>query len=55
VPRVPLEQRQPRAESLLRLALVRWRAGEREDVYALEPLYLRPSSAEEQWQALGKP
>ncbi len=41
---------EPRAESLLALALKRWRAGERDDVFAVEPLYLRPSSAEEQWQ-----
>lgn len=55
VPRVARECREPQAESLLRLALIRWRAGARDDVYALEPLYLRPSSAEEQWQALSKP
>jgi tRNA threonylcarbamoyladenosine biosynthesis protein TsaB len=41
----------PRAEGLLALALKRWRAGERDDVFAVEPLYLRPSSAEQQWQA----
>jgi tRNA threonylcarbamoyladenosine biosynthesis protein TsaB len=43
----------PRPESLLRLGLTRYLAGERDDVYALEPLYLRPSSAEEQWHARG--
>ncbi|HKI32573.1 MAG TPA: tRNA (adenosine(37)-N6)-threonylcarbamoyltransferase complex dimerization subunit type 1 TsaB [Gemmataceae bacterium] len=42
---------EPRAESLLALALKRWHAGERDDPFAVEPLYLRPSSAEEQWQA----
>jgi tRNA threonylcarbamoyladenosine biosynthesis protein TsaB len=42
--------REPRVESLLALALKRWRAGERDDLFAVEPLYLRPSSAEEQWQ-----
>ncbi len=41
---------EPRPESLLALALKRWRAGERDDPFAVEPLYLRPSSAEEQWQ-----
>jgi tRNA threonylcarbamoyladenosine biosynthesis protein TsaB len=42
---------EPRPESLLRLALRRWAAGERDDPFAVEPLYLRPSSAEQQWQA----
>jgi tRNA threonylcarbamoyladenosine biosynthesis protein TsaB len=40
----------PRPESLLRVGLARWRAGERDDPWAVEPLYLRPSAAEEQWQ-----
>lgn len=39
----------PRAESLLALGLERWERGERDDPFALEPLYLRPSSAEEKW------
>jgi tRNA threonylcarbamoyladenosine biosynthesis protein TsaB len=43
----------PRAESLLTLGLARYRAGERDDVWAVEPLYLRPSSAEEQWRHAG--
>ena len=38
----------PQPESLLRLGLARYTAGERDDPFALEPLYLRPSSAEEQ-------
>ena len=38
------------AESLLVLGLARYRANERDDVFALEPLYLRASSAEEQWR-----
>jgi len=54
VPRVAADLRDPEASSLLRLGLVRYRAGERDDLWALEPLYLRPSSAEEQWQARGK-
>ena len=53
-PRVAVERRNPRSESLLRLGLARFRAGQRDDVWALEPLYLRPSSAEEQWKALGR-
>jgi tRNA threonylcarbamoyladenosine biosynthesis protein TsaB len=44
----------PRAESLLALGLRRYRAGERDDPYMVEPLYLRPSAAEEQWMARGR-
>ncbi|MFO0967804.1 MAG: tRNA (adenosine(37)-N6)-threonylcarbamoyltransferase complex dimerization subunit type 1 TsaB [Gemmataceae bacterium] len=40
----------PAAASLLRLALPRLRAGERDDLYRLEPLYLRPSEAEQKWR-----
>jgi len=40
---------EPRPESLLHLGLARYRAGERDDSWSLEPLYLRPSSAEEKW------
>ncbi|HZT83706.1 MAG TPA: tRNA (adenosine(37)-N6)-threonylcarbamoyltransferase complex dimerization subunit type 1 TsaB, partial [Gemmataceae bacterium] len=40
----------PQPEGLLRLGLARYLAGERDDVYAVEPLYLRPSAAEQQWQ-----
>jgi len=43
------ESWEPQAESLLRLGLTRYRGGARDDVWALEPLYLRPSSAEENW------
>ena len=45
----------PRAESLLALGLRRYRAGERDDPYKVEPLYLRPSAAEEQWNRRGRP
>jgi tRNA threonylcarbamoyladenosine biosynthesis protein TsaB len=41
---------EPQAASLLRLGLARYQTGERDDLWSLEPLYLRPSSAEEQWQ-----
>jgi tRNA threonylcarbamoyladenosine biosynthesis protein TsaB len=48
---VPPDLREPHPQSLLQLGLARYLAGERDDVFALEPLYLRPSSAEEQWRA----
>jgi tRNA threonylcarbamoyladenosine biosynthesis protein TsaB len=44
-------QREPTPEVVVQLGLTRFLAGERDDVFTLEPLYLRPSSAEEQWQA----
>lgn len=50
VPVVDASLWEPKAASLLRLGLARYTAGERDDPYALEPLYLRPSSAEEQWR-----
>jgi len=40
----------PLAASLARLGLERLNLGEKDDVFAVEPLYLRPSSAEEKWQ-----
>jgi tRNA threonylcarbamoyladenosine biosynthesis protein TsaB len=45
----------PLPESLLRIALTRYRAGESDDPIALEPIYLRPSSAEEKWDARPAP
>jgi tRNA threonylcarbamoyladenosine biosynthesis protein TsaB len=39
----------PRAESLLALGLAAYHAGRRDDPFAIEPLYLRPSAAEENW------
>jgi tRNA threonylcarbamoyladenosine biosynthesis protein TsaB len=45
----------PRPESLLALALRRWADDERDDPFAVEPLYLRPSSAEEQWKTRPSP
>jgi hypothetical protein len=50
---VPEPAWQPGVEALLEVGLARWRAGERDDPFALEPLYLRASSAEEQWR--GRP
>jgi tRNA threonylcarbamoyladenosine biosynthesis protein TsaB len=51
VPAVEAALWDPQAETLLRLGLARYTAGERDDPFALEPLYLRPSSAEEQQRA----
>jgi tRNA threonylcarbamoyladenosine biosynthesis protein TsaB len=48
---VPVEHWDPRPESILRLGLARYHAGERDDFWSVEPLYLRPSSAEEKWSA----
>ncbi len=48
VPAVDASLWDPQPDSLLRLGLARHLAGERDDPFALEPLYLRPSSAEEQ-------
>jgi tRNA threonylcarbamoyladenosine biosynthesis protein TsaB len=45
----------PRAASLLWLALRRVERGEKDDVFAVEPLYLRPSSAEEKWRQRDTP
>jgi tRNA threonylcarbamoyladenosine biosynthesis protein TsaB len=39
----------PRPASLLQLGVSRYQAAERDDPFAFEPLYLRPSSAEEKW------
>jgi tRNA threonylcarbamoyladenosine biosynthesis protein TsaB len=44
---VPVEWRDPKAESLLRLGMARYEVGDRDNVMTLEPLYARASSAEE--------
>ena len=44
---------EPRPESLLHRGLARLEAGSTDNALSLEPLYLRPSSAEEQWRARG--
>lgn len=41
--------RDPRPESVLAVGLDRFDEGQRDDPWAVEPLYLRPSSAEEKW------
>jgi hypothetical protein len=38
---------EPQPGSLLRLGLAKFHAGRGDDLWTLEPLYLRPSSAEE--------
>ena len=45
----------PQPASLLDIGLGRFLAGQRDDVFALEPFYLRPSSAEEQWARRPRP
>lgn len=53
--RVVAEERQlPGVAGLLEVALEHLAAGKRDDPFRLEPLYLRASSAELQWQALGR-
>jgi tRNA threonylcarbamoyladenosine biosynthesis protein TsaB len=39
----------PHAQTLLDIGLGQYLSGQREDIWKLEPLYLRPSSAEEKW------
>jgi tRNA threonylcarbamoyladenosine biosynthesis protein TsaB len=51
VPMVDASLWEPQPASLLRIGLNPYLAGERDDPWTLEPLYLRPSSAEEQWRA----
>jgi tRNA threonylcarbamoyladenosine biosynthesis protein TsaB len=48
------EDRNARPASLLKLGLARFRGGERDDPFAVEPLYLRASEAERKWDALRK-
>jgi tRNA threonylcarbamoyladenosine biosynthesis protein TsaB len=48
-PVAPAELWEPRLDALLALGLDRLRRGEADNLWKLEPLYLRPSSAEELW------
>lgn len=50
-PTVAREAWTSQAQSLLDLGWARFQAGERDDPFSLEPIYLRPSSAEELWNA----
>jgi tRNA threonylcarbamoyladenosine biosynthesis protein TsaB len=52
---VKAEDWHPRPESLVQIGLGRYLAGARDDVWSVEPLYLRPSSAEEKWRARSGP
>jgi len=45
----PQEVREPMPESLLAIGMERWDAGEADDFWSAEPLYLRPSNAERNW------
>jgi hypothetical protein len=47
---VAAERWQIAAETLLQLGLARYEMGAGDDPLTLEPLYLRPSAAEQQWQ-----
>ncbi|HLW64648.1 MAG TPA: tRNA (adenosine(37)-N6)-threonylcarbamoyltransferase complex dimerization subunit type 1 TsaB [Gemmataceae bacterium] len=44
------ERREALPESLLAIGLERWQAGEADDFWTAEPLYLRPSNAERNWK-----
>lgn len=41
----------PHPKGTLRVGLARYRAEERDDPWTVDPIYLRPSSAEEKWSA----
>ncbi len=45
------ECHRPRADQLIELARRLWQGGQRDDLHALEPRYLRRSAAEEKWAA----
>ena len=48
------EHRHPAPASLLHIGLARFSRGEVDDLWNVEPLYLRPSAAEEKWKELGR-
>jgi len=47
---VPADLWDPRPETLLQMGLECYRAGDFDNFWSLEPIYLRPSSAEEKWR-----
>jgi tRNA threonylcarbamoyladenosine biosynthesis protein TsaB len=49
-PCLPPELWDPQPATLLELAYERYQAGESDDLWRMEPIYLRPSSAEEKWR-----
>jgi tRNA threonylcarbamoyladenosine biosynthesis protein TsaB len=51
---VPAECWLPKLESLLELGVEQGKRLSAEEVFALEPLYLRPSSAEQKWDDRGR-
>lgn len=46
--------REPHPKSLLMLGLERWNQGQFDDFWKVEPIYLRRSNAEENWEVAGK-
>jgi tRNA threonylcarbamoyladenosine biosynthesis protein TsaB len=46
----PVEKREALPESLLLIGLERWQAGDADDFWSADPLYLRPSNAERNWK-----
>jgi tRNA threonylcarbamoyladenosine biosynthesis protein TsaB len=50
---VEAEAQAPRVASVLAVGMQRWGQGEQDDLWSLEPIYGRPSSAEEKWNARG--
>jgi tRNA threonylcarbamoyladenosine biosynthesis protein TsaB len=50
----PADQWEPSIASVLAVGWERLVRGDRDAPVAVEPIYLRPSSAEEQWQRLGR-
>ncbi len=49
-PVAPPEQNHPDGHQLAALAMDAWNTGQRDDPWSLEPLYLRRSAAEDQWE-----
>ncbi|MGE3820746.1 MAG: tRNA (adenosine(37)-N6)-threonylcarbamoyltransferase complex dimerization subunit type 1 TsaB [Isosphaeraceae bacterium] len=45
----------PDSRRLAELAVEVWASGRREDLWFVEPVYLRRSAAEDQWEKLGRP
>jgi len=52
LPLIEEDLRDPRPATLLEMGRRQFESGERADVFAVEPIYLRASAAEEQWDKL---